>query len=378
MPDRVNRLAFVDTSGHVCTVNPDGSDLRRLSEDGLFFQNPVWSPDGRRLAAIGMESTGAGVYCFTDEVRSFRGVPRPRELYYGQVQAPVYINWSPDSEKVSFLVGYPQSFALYLADAESGESRLLETGQPFFWDWLPDGAYLCIHTGGRGESGRVNFIDTDGDDWGENLSIPGSFQAPAISSDGRYWAFAAEGEDERSELVVEHHLTGERLSIPHHGAVAMAWQPGGHWLAFTSPPGPAQHFFGPLMVLDMETEDVTTLADETVFAHFWAPDGHALAYLTLSDPPASGTRVALRLWVMDLDSREPCLLTSFYPPVVFLDQYLPFFDQYARSHRLWSPDSSSLAVPAIIDNRVQIVVAPLSGERPQPIAEGFMPSWSPV
>lgn len=379
MPNHKGRIAFVDTLGRVCTMRPDGSDLRRLSEPGLFFQNPAWSPHGRRVAAIGIEGGGAGVYCFNDEARGFgRGGSRPRELYFGQVQAPVYLNWSPTGEHLSFLVAYPQSLALYVADPNAGQNRLLETGRPFFWDWLPDGAYMLIHTDAGQENGRVNFIDTDGEDWGENLSAPGRFQAPAVSSDGRYWAFAAATADEQSELVVEHHLTGEQLRLPHEGAVAMAWQPGGHRLAYIAPADEAQHFFGPLRLLDVAAEKAEVLVDDTIFAHFWSPDGRTIAYLTLGDPPAAGNRVNLRLWVWDLATEQSRALTDFNPPVVFLDQFLPFFDQYSRSHRLWAPDSSALVVPTIIAETTQLLVVPVAGDKPWSLGEGFMPCWSPV
>ena len=63
-------------------------------------------------------------------------------------------------------------------------------------------------------------------------------------------------------------------------------------------------------------------------------------------------------------------MTSLSPPLI-----TGYFDQYALSHRLWSPQSDALVLP-IQDGEVnQIAVIPLNGE-PRYLAEGDMPFWS--
>ena len=88
----------------------------------------------------------------------------------------------------------------------------------------------------------------------------------------------------------------------------------------------------------------------------------------------------LNLSVVDVASGETQLLSTFAPTPLFVGQYLPFFDQYALSHRLWSPGSDALVMPMLSAEggqlTTQVVVVPLQGE-PQPIAAGDMPSWSP-
>ena len=49
----------------------------------------------------------------------------------------------------------------------------------------------------------------------------------------------------------------------------------------------------------------------------------------------------------------------------FVSQLLPYFDQYALSHRLWSPDSASILLPLVdASGRDQVVVVPADGFRP--------------
>jgi TolB protein len=64
------------------------------------------------------------------------------------------------------------------------------------------------------------------------------------------------------------------------------------------------------------------------------------------------------------------------PSPLFLAQYLPFFDQYARSHRLWSPRSDALVLPALDDAGVPtLVVFGVDGSA-TPLVAGDLPAWN--
>ena len=45
-----SRIAFINPDGQLTTINPDGSDLRVLTQGEQRFQFPVWSPDGSKLS----------------------------------------------------------------------------------------------------------------------------------------------------------------------------------------------------------------------------------------------------------------------------------------------------------------------------------------
>ena len=67
---------------------------------------------------------------------------------------------------------------------------------------------------------------------------------------------------------------------------------------------------------------------------------------------------------------------DFESTVVFLTQFLPFFDQYALSHSLWSPDSSALVLPVREAAGNVILVVPTAGGRPFRLAAGDIAVWS--
>ena len=65
------------------------------------------------------------------------------------------------------------------------------------------------------------------------------------------------------------------------------------------------------------------------------------------------------------------------PGKLFIDQFLTFFDQYALSHQLWAPDSSSLLFPLAVPNAgTRVAVLPRDGSDPI-LLDGQAAFWSP-
>jgi TolB protein len=395
----VDRIAFIEPRGRLATVAPDGSDPRILTTPGVRFQFPAWSPDGTQLAAVGSRQGAGSIYVVADAIDGPSA--SLSEIYSSTSRTPFYLYWSPDSRQVSFLANDPQGIALHLAPADgSSESRVLATGQPFYWDWAQDGDQLFIHTGGLGENARLTFIDTQGEPQGDELGNPGLFQAPGISPSGRYLAFAGADED-GLRVILQDQAGDQHVEVPHRGVAAMGWSPTQDQLAFISPQSRSPSFFGPLRLVDAVTGDARTLTRDLVIAFFWSPDGRSIAYLSpdlgSTEPgarfptdlrsvnsgfwPASNAmqsgEVRLRLSVVDVESSQRRQLSSFEPTSLFISQFIPFFDQYALSHRIWSPDSRSLVMPMVDGSgREQVYVIPVDGAAAVPIANGSIGFWS--
>jgi TolB protein len=88
--------------------------------------------------------------------------------------------------------------------------------------------------------------------------------------------------------------------------------------------------------------------------------------------------------VVDVQSGEQTLVSTFEPVDLFVNQFLPFFDQYAKSHRIWSPDSDAIVLPVMRrlpggGKMPRICVAPIDPLRGRlsEIADGIMAFWSP-
>lgn len=391
--DDRNRIVYINEEGQVVALASDGSDLRQLTNASLRFQFPAWSPDGRSVAVIGVSRIGAGLFVLADEDES---ETTPDPLYADREQGPFYLYWSPDSSQVSFLASHPQGMGLHLVQADgSAESRLLTIGGPLYWQWTANSEQMFIHSGFSGEASRLEVISTLGDGTGEAIAPPGFFQAPGISADGRYLAYA-EAMSGNSSLMVIDTESENVMQERHAGQVAMTWSPTSNQLAFTNGTEPgSRSFVGPLRLLDAATGEVKLISSEPILAFFWSPDGRFLAAISalqsgegdinawlggkvdVFKPSQQQNLPQLRLLVYDLLTDEGRVLFNFVPTFTFATQFLPFFDQYALSHRLWSPNSDALVLPTVEDGRNQIFIINIVTGQKRFLAEGLMPFWSP-
>lgn len=391
----INRIVIINGDGQVETLAPTGQDRRVLTGEGnnVFFQFPTWAPDGRQVAVIGSGFSGGGIYVLPDAPTS--GSLAEQEIFFSADEMPFYLYWSPDSQNLAFLANHSQeTMGLNVVAGDgTGDRRLLATGSPFYWEWTEDGRQLLIHSGRGRREHDLTLIDLQGQTQAENLATPGDFQAPGIAAGGRYWAFA-EQDGSGSSLVVVDTQTGERQRYEQGGPLALSWSPTRDQIAYTSSGIDGHPFWGPLRVLDIPGGETRLLSRQMVLAFFWSPDGRSIAYITAGQGEEDGginalakTRPVARraaqqgqalltLSVVDVDSGRGLRLLDFEPTLVYLSQYLPFFDQYALSHQVWSPDGSALVLPVRQEDENVVLIVPTRGGQAYRLAEGDIAFWS--
>jgi TolB protein len=175
-------------------------------------------------------------------------------------------------------------------------------------------------------------------------------------------------------------------------APAFVWSPSGEFLALAGSSrlvsylGSILNVYRDLALISEDTIVQTLLIQDNVIAYFWSPDGSKLAYVTPS--PTTGMP---RWMVLNIDDGERWPLVDFEPSSDQLTMF-QFFDQYAYSHSLWSPDSQSIvfagrladgasSVSAGANTSLQrshiIVVGADPVPTTQTIANGTLGIWSP-
>ncbi len=271
-----------------------------------------------------------------------------------------------------------------------------------YWTWV-NGGQLIVHSGSMSD-GFLGEIGLDGKATRFVVDAPGMFRTPAVTGNGRYVAYVGAGPNASAEVVVEARDASSRYAVAVFGPAAVGFDPTGDGLAFigraaadaldTALP------VGPLRLLDAASGSVRTLLDGAVVAFFWAPDGRTIAALRVIGPsddriaaghartgggdiadvgeiveavarggPAPAVEIVdppgLRLRLVFIDGASGAVRSqrTVHLTDPFVSQLLPFFDQYALSHRLWSPDSMSLVLPTIADDGAgteRPIVMPLS------------------
>jgi Tol biopolymer transport system component len=373
--DPGNRILLQGTDGNLYIASPDGKERFALTDDASGrrrYGQPTWAPDGERIAWNQITRRGTSLLTsrFDGSERTILDVP----------YLPFYIFWSPTGKQLAYLSNWQvvdePSMALRLVDvdAEGKTVKTLAAGQPFYFSWSPDGNRLLAHIDGE----RVEVYDVTADEaQAQSLIISGgAFSAPQWSATGEQLVYAVA--DEQTQRLLLTDPAGQPLQdlTDYTGRVSFLLSPDSRHLAYvTTETETEASTLGPLYVMDVETLRTRELSAEPVLAFYWSPDGEKLAYLALDR--VSG-RIGLRWNVWDGQvTRE---YAGFFPTRELLQNYLPFFDQYAQSHRIWSPESDALVFAGTLENgRTGVWVQPVGDETVAPVSlgTGVLATWSP-
>lgn len=379
------RLLILGADGNIYTASPSGRDRVAITDDAssaVRYQQPTWSPDGALIAWTELRSEGD-----SDAIRLVTSNADGGEL--AQLDAPFppfYFYWSPDSSRLAYLSNWNrsdnlQSMALRLVEIGSDEAgmrkltaRTLAEGQPFYFSWSPDSQRLLTHVGNE----QLDLREIDGG--AQSLPVTsGEFAAPQWSFDGNELIYAI-NEDDLQKLIITD-IDGNRLrEITDYDAritfglsPSAGGEPGKLAYVVTEDSRSGVAALGPLYVVDLATQATRELSSGPVIAFFWSPDGERLAYLTLE----RGAGAAQSRWYV-WDGNQSRAYDAIRPSARFLQQYLTFFDQYAQSMRIWSPDSRAFTYAGANSEGVSGIWVQMVGEaEPVLVDQGMFAAWSP-
>ena len=388
-PITSNLIATVDDNGSLWTMDDGGGSRIIYPAPGVVFGFPAWSPDGTRIAAVGTSADGGAIYVYdvpnAGAVRLDGGPntgqdegPQPTVIYESADVPPFYLSWAPGGKRIGFLASEPIGLSLRVAPADgsapldgSAAGSTVLAGSPLYFDWL-DSERLLVHEG----SGRGAFtgeLGLGGLPIAAPLPGSGDFRSPNHSADGRYVAFVRSTGTGTGQLVVARPDGSRSHVMPVVGTAAFAFDPAGDTLATIAADlsvDLGQAFpTGPIRLINPASGAISTLFDRPAVAFFWSPDGRTIAAILPSQPgddtitshapggsgmvlagavvprPAAVSSAQLpgtiaRLAFIDVASGRVRSERAISLGEHFVNELLPYFDQYARSHRLWSPTAA--------------------------------------
>ncbi|MBS4029788.1 MAG: PD40 domain-containing protein [Ignavibacteriales bacterium] len=183
------RIAFAsdrDGNWEIYTMNPDGSDIRRLTFNDSTDAVPNWSHDGTKIAFVSNRDGNNEIYTMssdgTNQMRLTNNNASDNE--------PA---WSPDDAKIVFVTDRTGNGEIFVMNAD-GTNPINLTNNPNPNEsgpkWSPDGTKIAFSSW-RGGDARIYIMNSDGSNptlLSNTLTWCGS---PTWSPDGSRIAYSA-------------------------------------------------------------------------------------------------------------------------------------------------------------------------------------------
>ena len=290
---RETQLAWVTRSG-------DAIDI--IGEPQLYGQLAL-APDGKH-AAVELPDADGRYDIWIVELS--RGVPTRLTFDSADDRDPV---WSPDGLRIAFTSARRQPQPLFVKTVVGGgpESLLLEGGADLYPEsWSPDARTIFYQSSGRLTEGRTGWAWTIDGKAPPTPILKTGFRVDElqVSPDGRLLAYAS-AESGRYEVYLEP-LAGrrEKIRVSTNGGGQPKWRRDGRELFFVSE--------GKLTGVDVETDSgvrvslpkaLFDLEDGSEELDYYAPDGRGERFLVRVPPARAGLdsiHVVLN-WTRDIE-----------------------------------------------------------------------------
>lgn len=260
----------------IYSICPDGTNLTQLTNDPAADVDPVWSPDGRRIAFASFRTGSSQVY-----LMDANGDSHTQLTFEFENDKPV---WLPNQSQIAFRTNDGKGFWWWqIIDTATHETtRFSEPSFDHFFQtlsWSPDGqqiAYMSLveQAQRNGGSSQIHIRSIDGSN---DIALTNDIWAnikPLWSPDGEKIAFLSERDGNYNifALYVMDSDGGnvQRLSEPGYTETAsFTWSPDGEQIAI------GDIAWGHIYILDLDTGDqrelFTRQEGETMLAPSWQP-----------------------------------------------------------------------------------------------------------
>ena len=358
----MNRIAYIDSNGDLFTVVPDGNHRIQLTggsevvEDvsndsklqpfriNEYYTWPTWSSGGTKLITSRVITRENGIEITLEALDAQNG---SKEIIYKNNRAgliadgvPHYIYCAPIGNHVSFLAATAEGLAIFIWDGTSGRPAVqLESGAPLYYQWSQNAQVIALHVG----SELILTSSLGLDPSRKSIQTKGNFRVPAISPDGLRLAYVdrtIEGMGLYVAPIADLSKTQKIIDLGWSSAIM--WSPDGSYIAVADQSTARTQLYDRLVIMSPDGGPVTSLVSKesasNVWAFFWAPTSEKLAWISVN-----GINQELEVIISPTDGSGTKNIFDFHPSAETFFM-MSFFDQYANSHSIWSPDGQSLVV----------------------------------
>ena len=250
-------------------MNADGTDQIRLTSGPEEHMEPVWSPDGTKIAYDTQSPSTRSIY-----VMDANGLNQTNlNGYESSVTLSISPDWSPDGSKIAFAaysdLTSTTATNIHVMNSDGSGITVIDSGyHDSIPSWSSDSSKIAFYTsrdGGFGDS-EVFIMDSDGSNQ-MNIS--------------------------NNPVVYGVDLSGWE-SDP-------AWSPDGNKIAFAS----HRSGFFDIWVMDADGSNQVNLTDQPTYdgSPAWSPDSTKIAFMSRRDGDPE-------IYVMNADGSSPVKITN--------------------------------------------------------------------
>jgi TolB protein len=271
-------------------VQPGTGETKNLTDHKARDIDPVWSPDGRRIAFVSDREGVPDIWTMAADGTDVRQLTKKQ----GSCSA---LKWSPDGSRIAFVSSAPRD-NIHTVEVATGKVVQITTDpaaarQPA---WSPDGKKLSYAS----YFGQYSTFTVNPDGTGNAKLTDGSGGLDAAwSPDGSRVAYTVYlyGQKPGFHLFTVNSDGKGKKQLPASpntfGNVFPQWSPDGTKIAF----GELVNGLVQVAVVNADGGDVKVLTKGDGVAHEyirWSPDGKSLSYLrTYRSPQKKDTPIAL-------------------------------------------------------------------------------------
>ena len=251
--DAQARIAFSsnrDGDNDIYVMDVDGGNLQRLTNNSDGDGDPVWSPDGRRIAFTSDRDGHVNRHGWpTHDIYVMDADGSNQRNLTNHPAADWDPSWSPDGKRITFTSWRdgPFNIEVYVMDADGNNLQNLtnhprDDRNP---SWSPDGAHIVFSARREGHfenkfsiTHEIYIMDADGGNQRRLTENRNNDWDPVWSPDGKRIAFEADrkGNLEKFDIYVMDADGGNLQNLTQHRAwdSSPSWSPDNEQIVFHS------------------------------------------------------------------------------------------------------------------------------------------------